>query len=80
MAPCFGPACPSDGAFTLRPLRSLAPGRYFHLLLLGYFEGLDSGRAVAELCDGRHVGVKLTGHGQGRFGVGSQREPDDRKR
>ena len=26
---------------------SLAPGRYFGLLLLGYFEGLDSERAVA---------------------------------
>ena len=26
---------------------SLAPGRYFRLLLLGYFEGLDSERAVA---------------------------------
>ena len=26
---------------------SLAPGRYFCLLLLGYFEGLDSERAIA---------------------------------
>ena len=26
---------------------SLAPGRYFRLLLVGYFEGLDSGRAIA---------------------------------
>ena len=26
---------------------SLAPGRYFRMLLLGYFEGLDSKRAVA---------------------------------
>ncbi|MDQ3419489.1 MAG: transposase [Acidobacteriota bacterium] len=26
---------------------SLAPGRYFRLLLLGYFEGLDSERALA---------------------------------
>lgn len=25
----------------------LAPGRYFRLLLLGYFEGLDSERAIA---------------------------------
>ena len=25
---------------------SLAPGRYFRLLLLGYFEGLDSERAI----------------------------------
>ena len=25
---------------------SLAPGRYFRLLLIGYFEGLDSERAV----------------------------------
>ena len=26
---------------------SLAPGRYFRLLLLGYFEGVDSERAIA---------------------------------
>ena len=26
---------------------SLAPGRYVRLLLLGYFEGLDSERAIA---------------------------------
>ena len=26
---------------------SLAPGRYFRLLVLGYFEGLDSERAMA---------------------------------
>ena len=26
---------------------SLAPGRYFRLLFLGYFEGLDSERAIA---------------------------------
>ena len=26
---------------------SLAPGRYFRMLLLGYFEGLDSKRAIA---------------------------------
>ena len=34
----------------LRPVLgrpSLAPGRYFRLLLLGYFEGLDSERAIA---------------------------------
>ena len=33
--------CPRVG----RP--SLAPGRYFRMLLLGYFEGLDSERAIA---------------------------------
>ena len=27
--------------------RVLAPGRYFRLLLLGYFEGLDSERGIA---------------------------------
>jgi Transposase domain (DUF772) len=26
---------------------SLAPGRYFRLLLVGYFEGLDSERGIA---------------------------------
>lgn len=29
------------------PRPSLAPGRYFRMLLLGYFEGLDSERAIA---------------------------------
>ena len=33
---------------------SLAPGRYFRLLLVGYFEGLDSERAIAWRC-GRFV-------------------------
>ncbi|MDA1094731.1 MAG: transposase [Acidobacteria bacterium] len=37
-APCYA-------ATVGRP--SLAPGRYFRLLLLGYFEGLDSERAIA---------------------------------
>ena len=35
--------CYTDGVG--RP--SVAPGRYFRLLLLGYFEGLDSERAIA---------------------------------
>ena len=26
---------------------SLSPGRYFRLLLMGYFEGIDSGRGMA---------------------------------
>ena len=33
--------------FTRHGPPSLAPGRYFRLLLLGYFEGLDSERAIA---------------------------------
>ena len=37
--------CAKFYAATGRP--SLAPGRYFRLLLLGYFEGLDSERAIA---------------------------------
>jgi transposase-like protein DUF772 len=31
----------------LAPLDGLAPGRYFRLLLLGYFEGIDSERGIA---------------------------------
>jgi transposase len=27
---------------------SLAPGRYFRLLLVGYFEGIDSERGIAD--------------------------------
>src|ERR1700716_3037110 len=36
---------------------SLAPGRYFRLLLVGYFEGIDSERGLA--C---RVGVSLAVH------------------
>jgi hypothetical protein len=31
---------------------SLPPGRYFRLLLVGYFEGLDSERGMAMACGG----------------------------
>ena len=34
------------GVYTTMGRPSLAPGRYFRLLLLGYFEGLDSERAI----------------------------------
>ena len=40
-----GQCAPFYAATVGRP--SLAPGRYFRLLLLGYFEGLDSERAIA---------------------------------
>jgi len=40
-----GQCAPFYAATRGRP--SLAPGRYFRLLLLGYFEGLDSERAIA---------------------------------
>ena len=39
-------AVPSNSTRTMgRP--GLPPGRYFRLLLIGYFEGLDSERAIA---------------------------------
>ena len=38
-------SCDADGLGRPR----LAPGRYFRLLLLGYFEGLDSERAVWDI-------------------------------
>ena len=41
--------CASFDADVGRP--SLAPGRYFRLLLLGYFEGLDSERAAWRAAD-----------------------------
>jgi hypothetical protein len=40
---------------------SLPPGRYFRLLPVGYFEGLDSERGMA--CDGFARGVDLRGPG-----------------
>ena len=41
---------------------SLAPGRYFRLLLLGYFEGLDSERAIAwRAADSRKSIPAITG-------------------
>jgi hypothetical protein len=33
----------------------LPPGRYFRLLLIGYFEGLDAERAIAWRADGHVV-------------------------
>ena len=39
----------------------LAPGRYFRLLVLGYFEGLDSERGIAwRVADS--LGVELNGY------------------
>ena len=52
---------------------SLAPGRYFRLLLLGYFEGLDSERAIAwraAACAGPALGGGLLG-GSSQPGWGS---------
>ena len=60
---------------------SLVPGRYFRLLLLGYFEGLDSERAIAwrvgcmgaDQTVGRPVGRSRAGLGavSARFAVHS---------
>ena len=38
---------------------SLAPGRYFRLLLVGYFEGLDSERGIAWRAAGFAGGAEL---------------------
>src|SRR4030065_2953345 len=48
----------------------LQPGRYFRLLLLGYFEGLDSERGIAwragdSLAIRRFVGLRLRAAGPG---------------
>ena len=70
----------------------LAPGRYFRLLLIGYFEGLDSERAIAWRAaeagpppehktageDGRkpHDGTNEEARGSRGKGAGSCRSPD----
>ena len=47
-----GPLAHYDAVERRRPPHqpSLAPGRYFRLLLVSYFEGLDSERAIANSC------------------------------
>ena len=55
----------------------LPPGMYFRLLLIGYFEGLDSERGIAwraarDAPHGVHVGPAMSG--RGRVGEGE----DDR--
>ena len=44
---------------------SLAPGRYFRLLLVGYFEGIDSERGIAMARDGLVGGPQLSAVGRG---------------
>ncbi len=39
----------------------LPPGRYFRLLLIGYFEGLDAGRAIAGSAAIRLGGASFSG-------------------
>ena len=53
---------------------SLAPGRYFRLLLVGYFEGIDSERGMAVARDGLVGGPQLSAVGRGR---GAARSFDD---
>jgi transposase len=49
---------------------SLAPGRYFRLLLIGYFEGIDSERGIAwRAADS--LGLR------GFLGVGLEQMPPD---
>ncbi len=55
---------------------SLAPGRYFRLLLVGYFEGLDSERGIA-WADSRAVRNFLgLGLDEGRPTIRRFRAPD----
>ena len=53
---------------------SLAPGRYFRLLLVGSFEGIDSERGIAWRADGLVGGPPLSAGGRGR---GATRSFDD---
>ena len=56
-------SCDADGLGRTR----LAPGRYFRLLLLGYFEGLDSERVARDIeCWGSRFFAILT-HRPGRL-------------
>ena len=50
---------------------SLPPGRYFRLLLLGYFEGLDSERGIAWRAADSLAVRQFRGPGPGRGGAGS---------
>ena len=50
---------------------SLAPGRYFRLLLVGYFEGIDSERGIAWARGGFAGGPELSATGPRAGGTGS---------
>ena len=44
---------------------SLAPGRYFRLLLIGYFEGIDSERGIGVAGGGFLGAAEFSGSGVG---------------
>src|SRR5215471_17188027 len=50
---------------------SLSPGRYFRLLLVGYFEGLDSERGIAWRAAGFAGRAQFRRSGAGHAGPGS---------
>ena len=50
---------------------SLSPGRYFRLLLVGYFEGLDSERGIAWRAQDSLSIRRFLGVGRDRVGAGS---------
>ena len=52
---------------------SLAPGRYFRLLLVGYFEGLDSERGIAWMMRRREGCVEPIPSPPSDYPVGSRR-------
>ena len=52
---------------------SLAPGRYFRLLLVGYFEGIDSERGMAWRANGLVGGPQLSAVGRGRGATRTRR-------
>src|SRR5437667_11577111 len=52
---------------------SLAPGRYFRLLLIGYFEGIDSERGIAWRA------ADSLGRRHFRGDGGTRAQPDDRR-
>jgi transposase len=50
---------------------SLAPGMYFRLLLIGYFEGIDSERGIAWRAGGLAGAAAFSAGGLGRDAAGS---------
>ena len=50
---------------------SLAPGKYFRMLLVGYFEGIDSERGIAWRCADSLSLREFLGVGTERRGTGS---------
>ena len=55
--------CQPHYSSVARGRKSLPPGRYFRMLLVGYFEGIDSERGIAWRCADSRTLAEFLGYG-----------------